>query len=714
MTTFYSGYTNVANATTPAAPPTAPTLLIATAVSAHEIDLSWTGGTGQDGYIVERSLDGVTGWTPVGSSATTAHADKGLLSGTTYYYRVYGYNGSGVSGYSNVANATTFLVIPVIRNSRALGSGGIGFRSSGLAYLFQCFSQNLTTDLQVDTYSTAYANGNAIPVTVVNGALVPLKGDRSAWDVTGYPTLHASDISTSAYTYHNDPADPPITGIPGTLDVSTVNNATPPHTHAITASANPGAASALLKSDAAGNLTLVSLNLGTYVGGGLPGTVYGTGTGTAGMTFEITDNGVSSEAYHESLTNYASIRIRSFPAGSTQTRMGIGIAKFGELSVTSGSVGNPEGLIIDIGFDKPIIFGTNNVERLRLDSGGVKIAAASALFGAYTLTMTGNSSLSGTNTGDQSGANPTASVGLTAVNGVAATFMRSDAAPPIDQGIVPTWTGIHTFGNTTDSSSTSTGAVVVSGGVGIAKNLTVGGTGGIGGSPEAGYHFQVTASVSAGGVFSSVRNSAAANTGNTVNYDMRLESSTQTRTAFILTASFSTTTDASRTSTVLFRTADAGTFATALTLVGKAATFAGNVGLTAKVTTYNNVATEGYGVGAIVDDVALTNQSADIGSTNFTNAGTAGTYMVTWYIYTTTADATAGTAILTITYNDGTTARSRVASSVDLTSTTTPSSVATSVIFARLGSGSVSYAVTHTGAYNNARYALYMSCIRLS
>lgn len=44
-----------------------------------------------------------------------------------------------------------------------------------------------------------------------------------------------------------------------------------------------------------------------------------------------------------------------------------------------------------------------------------------------------------------SGANPTAEVGLTAVNGSAGTFMRSDAAPPLDQNISPTWTGDHVF-----------------------------------------------------------------------------------------------------------------------------------------------------------------------------------------------------------------------------------------------------------------------------
>lgn len=44
-------------------------------------------------------------------------------------------------------------------------------------------------------------------------------------------------------------------------------------------------------------------------------------------------------------------------------------------------------------------------------------------------------------------ANPTAEVGLTAVNGTATTAMRSDAAPPLDQAISPTWSGNHTFQN---------------------------------------------------------------------------------------------------------------------------------------------------------------------------------------------------------------------------------------------------------------------------
>lgn len=44
-----------------------------------------------------------------------------------------------------------------------------------------------------------------------------------------------------------------------------------------------------------------------------------------------------------------------------------------------------------------------------------------------------------------SGANPTATVGTTAVNGSASTFMRSDGAPAINLTMTPTWTGAHTF-----------------------------------------------------------------------------------------------------------------------------------------------------------------------------------------------------------------------------------------------------------------------------
>ena len=58
----------------------------------------------------------------------------------------------------------------------------------------------------------------------------------------------------------------------------------------------------------------------------------------------------------------------------------------------------------------------------------------------------GSGKIDGWVTANPTGANPTtAKVGTAAVNGSAATFLRSDGAPPIDQAMTPTWTGGHTF-----------------------------------------------------------------------------------------------------------------------------------------------------------------------------------------------------------------------------------------------------------------------------
>jgi len=63
-------------------------------------------------------------------------------------------------------------------------------------------------------------------------------------------------------------------------------------------------------------------------------------------------------------------------------------------------------------------------------------------------------------------ANPSASVGLAAVNGSATTSMRSDGAPALDVNIAPTWTNLHIFKPSTNSTTAfrvqdKDGAVVV-------------------------------------------------------------------------------------------------------------------------------------------------------------------------------------------------------------------------------------------------------------
>jgi subtilase family serine protease len=90
--------------------PVAPTGLTATATSSSQINLSWNADSGaSNGYLIERSPNGSTGWTQIGTTAAgvTTYSDIGLAANTTYYYEVIAVNAVGDSPASNIANATT-------------------------------------------------------------------------------------------------------------------------------------------------------------------------------------------------------------------------------------------------------------------------------------------------------------------------------------------------------------------------------------------------------------------------------------------------------------------------------------------------------------------------------------------------------------------------------------------------------------------------------
>ena len=80
--------------------------------AATSIKLDWTDNSNnEDGFKVERSPDGSTGWTQIGISPanTPSYTDSGLSDGTIYYYRVRAYVGSSNSSYTSVVNATTAI-----------------------------------------------------------------------------------------------------------------------------------------------------------------------------------------------------------------------------------------------------------------------------------------------------------------------------------------------------------------------------------------------------------------------------------------------------------------------------------------------------------------------------------------------------------------------------------------------------------------------------
>lgn len=100
-----------------------------------------------------------------------------------------------------------------------------------------------------------------------------------------------------------------------------------------------------------------------------------------------------------------------------------------------------------------------------------------ALINAFSSTLSGAVPLSGGGTSNYlradgtwdvpsgtaivpTSANPSATIGLSAVDGSAATFMTSDSAPALSQAIAPTWTGAHVF-----TPSGANPAITINGGV---------------------------------------------------------------------------------------------------------------------------------------------------------------------------------------------------------------------------------------------------------
>jgi hypothetical protein len=98
-------------------PPDAPTNFVATANVAGQVDLSWTPVSGATSYWIDRSADGVSGWSMVvtmiaSTQFQTTFSDMGVADGTTYYYEMFAINAAGVSSASAMISATT--QVPVV------------------------------------------------------------------------------------------------------------------------------------------------------------------------------------------------------------------------------------------------------------------------------------------------------------------------------------------------------------------------------------------------------------------------------------------------------------------------------------------------------------------------------------------------------------------------------------------------------------------------
>ena len=165
-------------------------------------------------------------------------------------------------------------------------------------------------------------------------------------------------------------------------------------------------------------------------------------TQTANYVFAGPTTGVAAQPTFRALV---SADIPNNAASTTGTAAGLSVT----LAATSGGTGQSVYAVGDLLYAS----STTALSRLAdvavgsyLASGGVGTAPAWTSFPSIPV-----------------GANPSASVGLAAVNGSASTWMRSDGAPALSQAITPTWTGAHIF------SASSGTAITVNG---VANNNT--------------------------------------------------------------------------------------------------------------------------------------------------------------------------------------------------------------------------------------------------
>ncbi len=123
----YSGYSNVASAYVPDTTAPSQPAGLAVVQSGTALQLTWNASSdnlGVTGYKVERSPDGSTNWTQIGTVTgnppATAYTDSTVSPDVRYYYRVRAYDAAGNnSSYSNVASGVVDTIAPTTSISTA-------------------------------------------------------------------------------------------------------------------------------------------------------------------------------------------------------------------------------------------------------------------------------------------------------------------------------------------------------------------------------------------------------------------------------------------------------------------------------------------------------------------------------------------------------------------------------------------------------------------
>jgi len=173
----------------PGSPPSTPSGLAASALSASSIELLWTDTSDDElSFELQRSTD-QSNWAGLSNPAAdaTMATDTGLLAATTYYYRVRAFNLSGSSSWSTTASATTDPGPPPPAISLALS----GSKSRGKHVIALDWSGVVTANVVI------YRDGGLLDTVADSGVYTDYTGNKGGRTYV-YQVCEAGSNSCSA------------------------------------------------------------------------------------------------------------------------------------------------------------------------------------------------------------------------------------------------------------------------------------------------------------------------------------------------------------------------------------------------------------------------------------------------------------------------------------------------------------------------------------
>jgi len=149
-----------------------PSALVATVISASQINLAWTiGSTNQDGHRIYISTDNITfteKGTVLGTSAT--YSATSLTEATGYYFKVVAYKGTKESDVSNTSRGVTEAV--AIRDGNTSG----WFKSDDLSKITKDVDNNISAWINSLAASPSIVPPSS-PYPIFNSNIIQFKGN---------------------------------------------------------------------------------------------------------------------------------------------------------------------------------------------------------------------------------------------------------------------------------------------------------------------------------------------------------------------------------------------------------------------------------------------------------------------------------------------------------------------------------------------------------